>query len=477
MKYKTQKAESLYKTVYSVLEELPNWSISKIVPRVFSLLRSYQTMQDIQMSTVNVREDIKRQTRTLMATNWNDVWGFVMSAWTHYEIASTINDAELVDSLGRSGHGAKSYIYDLYVRAEYPHDEAYNAAAKDKLAMQRKREVWLKRKAIGDSITTFIDEFGAGVLLCFPRKTKITTISQWTKVRPWLMIHGLKHGPESKPFKILCDLLKNLGTKLLRQEEMSIIKPLLEEVVAEVPRVLIELTAERISESSPEIDPVKLIIGLLPKSDHQESLQPGWIPNTCPVEDGLLHLCRGRYLGDMVIRVILSLELADLNDATLHVTDPSFFNLDWSSRRHLSIPEQAVQIILPIHHGTHYQHWSVAVISQDEGKIRHLDSNSYSSQNQLVVTKIRELLETVALKDSRFNKKWQYDAEEVMQQRGPECGVHAIENAMACMRRQDPPTRLDPAKLRVQYAQRIMTAMVKQFGLVLGSQSRLAIED
>ncbi len=47
----------------------------------------------------------------------------------------------------------------------YASDGAYERATKHKKAMGEKREVWQKRKALGDRFQAYIKEFGLYVLL------------------------------------------------------------------------------------------------------------------------------------------------------------------------------------------------------------------------------------------------------------------------------------------------------------------------
>lgn len=75
----------------------------------------------------------------------------------------------------------------------------------------------------------------------------------------------------------------------------------------------------------------------------------------------------------MVIRAVLGLELQELQDHSIHIVDLSFSSLDWFQQK-LSIPPSTRLIIIPIHHGSEFQHWSIAGVDVQEGQVRHCDS-------------------------------------------------------------------------------------------------------
>ena len=161
----------------------------------------------------------------------------------------------------------------------------------------------------------------------------------------------------------------------------------------------------------------------------------------------------------MVVRALLGLELESLNDHSIHVTDPGFFQLNWAKEWSWAIPLSTKLIILPIHHGD-YQHWSISAILVPEGRIRHFDSAPIGDDNAIVY-KIKQLLEIAAERNPQLKQTWKYDAEEVLGQTRVECGIHAIENAKAIMRGHPLPITINAAELRLHYAKQISDAVIQ----------------
>ena len=225
---------------YSFNNGQPDWMIPEIVSYALEAIRQWRTFECILRirtylktsyparaagsSSVRVSPEIKRHVKLFAVEECNNRWAFVIVAWALYELSVRVNEQEVVnekkrDPLQRGGGGSKSLVYDEYVRAEFATEAEYRIASLDKQAMKKRRTVWIRRKAQGDKMSQFINEFGPGVLLCFPSKVSVGTINSWSKIHISLIMRGLKRGPEKDKFRELCNILREPLAKLLSTEE------------------------------------------------------------------------------------------------------------------------------------------------------------------------------------------------------------------------------------------------------------------
>ena len=166
--YKSQTHLSLYKDVAASLTQILDWYLPKVVTRVQSLLAVYRQSKSIEISTTSVPEDMKRHTRILKSSDSTRAWDFAVRGMVLFEIAKVVNNYKINDGTGGGrGKGAKTVIYDQYIRSEFPNDNAFEQAARDTAAMKRRRDQWRKHKSVGDLLGFFIEEFGPGNILSF----------------------------------------------------------------------------------------------------------------------------------------------------------------------------------------------------------------------------------------------------------------------------------------------------------------------
>ena len=272
------------------------------------------------------------------------------------------------------------------------------------------------------------------------------------------MVHGLKH---VLYLHELCNLLQQPAQKLFHKSDQST------EIVArvlslDVSCLILQLADQEIGRF-PSLDPVDVISTFFPDTG-DACIQLGCVSNTSISKASFLTLRNNSFLNDEVIRVMLSLELDQLQDSRILIADSSLFFPSTSYEKIFDVSEETSLIILPVHHGHTYQHWSLIRISILDSEVQHLDSAWSLESHQRIKGQVETILAATAKIKTDFNADWKFVAKDVLTQQGIECGIHCIANGIACMNGDCPPKELDTCQLRVDYARRILLEIVKQLG-------------
>ena len=269
-----------------------------------------------------------------------------------------------------------------------------------------------------------------------------------------LLIHGLKNCPWAASFMQLCQL----GEKLL---DLKLSKQMLLEssnekrdAEASIQAELEQISYQQIGKQISAREELEACISAYPKFHDGLILGP---LNATPTYRDMQTLGDNESLSDDIIRAVLGAELANLAEPrTVHVVDPSYIDAEAfdQEERQIDVGQQISDIIVPMHHGTPVEHWTICHVDLKNRKATHYDSYHGVGRLARLTRIIRDVIPV--LPDWCQASSLTVEQGDCAVQEGNDCGVHVLANGIEIMRGNTVPSKIDGVQKRVEYAHMIL---------------------
>ena len=440
------------------LKDLLEWRLDVVARQTFTILNRLETILNTRPSAkkTDIPHQIQQQVHEITsASRSSQLLRPAFFFWLS-QLASTINEHDKGGYSTAVGRSTLSDVYDLYVQAEYPDRDSYEAAKKhDSTAIRRKRDSWKRKRETGGKILRLAKEYGLGVVFCIPNRCTYSYFERMPVGYLELLVHGLKNGPDASMLKSICQQMSEKVADFVQSRMTA------EEYKKSIAKDFYSALSEQniVPGSKNNHDCDELITQAISKF-------PDWMGNTnigslnaCPVLTDIKTLSPGQDINDEVIRTVLGQKLKDIKpERNIRVLDPSHFSQAKREAIGLKKVETDLEcMLIPIHHDKD-QHWTLVSVDFGKKTITHMDSSKSLERNFKTKPKVIKFLSA-----SGISSDFEWLVAKVVQQQGRHCAIHVMVNAIALLEGSSLPDEVSGPAKRLEYTQYILAAFWKNF--------------